>query len=246
MEKERAAGFVQARKQCGVNPLLIHAIYLINLASDNPALANRSKGALRATMQVGSVLESFGVVTHLGSHAGRGFAAVAPQIAAYLLQVLDGTPRQVRLILENSAGAGSLVGAELAELGELLDRAGRHPRLLVALDTAHLCGAGWDFRERDTAERLVGEVDRCIGLDRLAVVHANDSAAPCGSRKDRHANIGEGHVGFDGFRNLLAQPALRQVPWILETPNLEQRIDDRANLQALAVQPFHAETRHAS
>jgi deoxyribonuclease-4 len=235
--------FIRARREYGVNPLFIHAIYLINLASADAALARRSRASLLATLRAGEAMGAVGVITHIGSHGGRGFDAVAGDVAAALREIRAEAPPDIDLVLENSAGAGALIGAELSELGELLERAGRHPHLKVALDTAHLCGAGWDFQETGSAARLVSEIDRLIGLDRLTVIHTNDSAAPPGSRRDRHTNIGEGHIGREGFRALLAEEALRRVPWILETPDLEHRIDDRTTLEALAVQPLGVETQ---
>jgi deoxyribonuclease-4 len=178
------------------------------------------------------------VITHIGSHAGKGYDAVAEQVAAALSAVLDATPPEAELMLENSAGAGGLLGSNLSELGDLIRRAGSSPRLRVVLDTAHLCAAGWDFGRLESAERLVEELDREVGTGRLAVIHANDSMAPCGSRRDRHANIGEGSIGIKGFGHLLAQPQLAGVPWILETPNLEHRVADQARLRSLVEEPY--------
>lgn len=235
IDAETASDFLLARRECDVDPLFIHSIYLINLASADPLLVRRSKSALVSGMQAAEAFGAVGVVTHIGSHGGRGYADVADQVAEGLSDVLASAPQSVRLILENSAGPGGIIGAELAELGDLIERTGRPERLTVALDTAHLYAAGWDFGEENTAARLVAEFAKQIGLEQLVLVHANDSARPCGSRKDRHANIGEGYIGLEGFRRILAQPALRSVPWILETPNLEQRVDDLATLNALAV-----------
>lgn len=228
-----AAEFVAARERHGIDPLVIHAIYLINLASPDATLVRRSVSSLAATLRAGKTLGAAGVVTHIGSHGGRGFDAVADQIAANLRGVLGATDGGIDLYLENSAGAGGIVGATMQELGELLRRAGRPERLKVAIDTAHLCGAGWDFGDPAAAAEFVDELGREVGLDRLALVHANDSSQPPGSRKDRHANIGDGHIGKEGFGSLLAQPALRHVPWILETPDLERRADDLAALRSL-------------
>lgn len=235
---ERDADFLQARREYQIEPLVIHAIYLINLASANPVLVERSKESLIRTMQAGANLGATGVITHIGSHGGRGFEAVADQVASAIVEILARTPPEVLLILENSAGAGAIIGSTITELGAIVDRAGHPPRLGVALDTAHLCASGWDFADAPTACRLVSEVDGLFGLDRLIVVHGNDSARPCGSHRDRHANIGKGFVGLEGFRHLLAQPALRAVPWILETPDLEERVTDRITLQALASEPL--------
>lgn len=215
--------FVSARRTHGLNPLVIHAIYLINLASPNPDLVRRSIASLHATLEAGQAMQALGIVTHIGSHGGRGFEAVVDQIAAGLVEILESTEGGPLLLLENSAGAGAIVGSELTELAALTEHAGHHPRLGIALDTAHLAGAGWDFTQPSQAERLADETDSLIGLDRLAVIHANDSAVPVGSRKDRHANIGEGSIGEEGFRRLLAVPRLRQVPWVMETPDLGER-----------------------
>ena len=246
VDEWRAREFVHARLAYEVEPLFIHAIYLINLASTDALLVRRSKASLIAALQAGGDLGAAGVVTHIGSHGGIGFDRVADQVAACLLEILAPTPESVQLILENSAGAGAIVGSRMAELGDLIRRAGTHPRLAVALDTAHLVAAGWDFAVDGTVDRLLAEVETEIGLERLVLIHANDSAQPCGSRKDRHANIGEGHIGLEGFRRLLREPALRRLPWILETPHLERRVDDLAKLRALAVEPLPMEASHAS
>jgi deoxyribonuclease-4 len=230
-----AEDFVLARREYSVDPLFIHSIYLINLASADPLLVRRSQSSLRATIEAAAMMGASGVVTHIGSHGGRGFDAVAGQVAESLTEILASSPQGVQLLLENSAGPGGMIGAQLHELGDLLRHCGTSDRLRIALDTAHLFAAGWDLTKEGTAECLVDTLDREIGLERLALIHANDSARPCGSRRDRHVNIGDGHIGLAGFRRLLAQPAFRQVPWILETPDLERRVDDLSMLHALSV-----------
>jgi deoxyribonuclease-4 len=228
-----ASDFAAARQRFEVDPLVIHAIYLINLASPDETLVRRSASSLVATLRAGSTLRAAGVVTHIGSHGGRGFDEVVDQVAANVRGIIGAAGDDIDLMLENSAGAGGIIGATMQELGEIIARAGRPERLKVAIDTAHLCGAGWDFTDPDAALRLVREIENFIGLDRLALIHANDSSQPAGSRKDRHANIGAGHIGQEGFRHLLAQPALRRIPWILETPDIERRADDLRTLRSL-------------
>jgi deoxyribonuclease IV len=225
VERPYAASFREAREQEGVNPLYIHAIYLINLGSDNPELVRRSIGSLQRTLTAGSAMGACGVITHIGSHGKRGFETVTEQIGASLGEALEEIPPDIELLLENSAGAGAIIGSSLDEIGTLIRAAGEHPQLNVALDTAHLTGSGWDFTQPDEPARLVSEADAAFGLDRLRVIHANDSAVPVGSHRDRHANIGEGHIGDAGFRNLLARPELTAVPWIMETPDLSDRIE---------------------
>lgn len=234
--------FARARAEHGIGPLFIHSIYLINLASADPELVHKSKSSLVATLKAGAEMGATGVVTHIGSHAGRGFEAVKELVAAGLREILMRVPEPIDLILENSAGAGGIIGSRLEELGELIRLAHRSPRLKIGLDTAHLIGSGWDFGREETAEELIETVQREVGVERLAVIHANDSAQPVGSRKDRHANIGEGYVGAAGFARLLAQPPLRRVPWILETPNPERRVDDVIALRRAAGEEIENDT----
>lgn len=246
LNSERVERFRQARLDFGIAPLVIHAIYLINLASEDRLLVERSKRSLISALEAGCRLGAAVVVTHLGRHGGRGFEAVAGTVAANLMEVVDSARGEVDLALENSAGSGGILGGDLRELGELIERAGRHERLKLALDTAHLCGWGWDFSDAGSAEQLVSELQTFIGLERLALIHGNDSKVPCGSRKDRHTNIGDGYIGLDGFRHLLAQCELRRVPWILETPNLEQRADDRVKISTLAREATRGRESHES
>jgi deoxyribonuclease-4 len=225
VDRPYAASFKTARDETGLHPLYIHAIYLINLGSDNPELVRRSIGSLKRTLAAGAAMGAAGVITHIGSHGKRGFQTVAGQIGESLAEVLEEIPPETELLLENSAGAGAIVGSTLEEIGILIGAAGNHPQLNVALDTAHLTGSGWDFKDPSESTRLVEEADAAFGLDRLRVIHANDSAVPVGSRRDRHANIGEGHIGDEGFRHLLGRPELRTLPWIMETPDLSDRVE---------------------
>lgn len=237
----RAEDFLAARRAWGIEPLFIHAVYLINLASEDARILRRSVQSLVETMHVADRLQAAGVVTHIGSHRGRGFPAVSEQVAQAVRLILDRSPETVALVLENSAGSGGLIGADFSDLGGLISAAGGDARLKFALDTAHACAAGWDFTRPETPARLVETLDRDVGLDRLLLLHANDSKAPCGSRRDRHANIGQGFIGIDGFRHLVAAPALTGVPWVLETPIVDEqrpdrdpRVDDMSALQSLA------------
>jgi len=236
--------FRASRAEFGVDPVYIHAIYLINLASADPLLLQRSKSSLIATLHAAVGLGAAGVITHLGSHAGRGFSAVVPAVSAALVEILRRTPEGVDLVLENSAGAGGLLGSRVDELGTLVHAAGSPERLKVALDTAHLFAAGWDLCDPHAVHLLVTEVEHHISLDRLVVLHANDSAQPRGSRRDRHAPIGEGHIGIEGFRALMGEEAFRSIPWILETPALDRRAEEVNALQVLSAQTLELEAVH--
>jgi deoxyribonuclease IV len=208
------------RKVLGVDPLFIHAIYLINLASEDRTLTQRSQKSLVATLEAGERLHARGVIVHPGSHLGRGFEDVVAEVGANILHVLRDAPVGVELILENSAGSGGTIGSSLEELAAVLDHAQGHSALKIALDTAHLCGAGWDFTQVEMPSLLAQRIRDTVGFDRLAALHANDSKLPLGSRRDRHASVGEGFIGLDGFRLLLREPEFRTIPWICETPDL--------------------------
>jgi len=240
LHERKVAELATAREALGMTPLVIHAIYLINLASRDPVLVEKSKSSLIAALEAGEQLGAAAVITHIGSHGGDGYERVAEQVAGCLVEIVERASGTATLALENSAGSGGILGADLQELADLLERAGRHSRLRVVLDTAHLCGAGWDFEDPETPVRLVETIERGIGLDRLVAVHANDSRLPPGSRRDRHANVGDGYIGIEGFKRLMRQPELIRVPWILETPDLdtkrpeEQRFVSLRRLRELA------------
>jgi deoxyribonuclease-4 len=207
-----------------------HATYLINLASDDAELTERSVSALSFNLAVGSGIGADGVVLHLGSHRGQGFAAAMDQIATCLLEALgraeaiteqlgDGSLRATcPILLENAAGAGGTVGRSLDELAAVLEHAGSEPRLGVCLDTQHLFASGTDYRSAELAEAVVRTVDSTIGLTSLRCLHLNDSKVPLGANRDRHENLGDGAIGATGLAVLLGHPALQQLDAILEVP----------------------------
>ncbi len=225
-DQAREALTVQARESKGIEPLFLHAIYLVNLASGDRNLTLRSQNSLIATLEAAARLRASGVIVHPGSHLGRGFEEVVAEVGKRILEVLAAAPLGVELILENSAGSGGNIGSTLEELAAIVDRADRHLALKIALDTAHLCGAGWDFTRAETSSLLAQRLKDTVGFDRLAAIHANDSKLPPGSRRDRHASVGEGFIGLKGFESLLREPELISVPWICETPDLGSADND--------------------
>ena len=226
VDGEREELTISSREAHCLDPLFIHAIYLVNLASDDHILARRSQNSLIATLEAAGRLQARGVIVHPGSHLGRGFEEVVVEVGRRILEVLRAAPFGIVLILENSAGSGDTIGSTLEELAALIDMSKGHPALKVALDTAHLCGAGWDFTQAETSGLLVRRISESVGFDRLAALHANDSKVPPGSRRDRHASVGEGFIGLHGFEYLLQEPKLRSVPWICETPDLGSADED--------------------
>lgn len=224
------AAFAQMRAQAGIDPCVIHTPYLINLASDDPKVLSGSLGLLRADLASAAAGEIAYVNTHLGSYGTRdrneGFAAICRALEESLQEIAPG----VMLVLENSAGAGNLAGGTLEELGRFV-RTVDHPQLGVCLDTAHAWAAGYEINSQRGVDRFLAEADEAIGLERIPVFHFNDTQVPLGASRDRHYHIGEGLIGFDGFRALLAHAAVREKTAILETPGDEA--DDRRNIETI-------------
>ncbi len=222
--------FRDARAAAGIVTSAIHTSYLINLASDDPKISNGSLRLLKNDLAVAAAGRIDFVNTHLGSYGKRdraeGFAAVVQLLERALEDIAPG----VYLVLENSAGAGQLCGGTLEELGEFV-RAVDHPQLAVCLDTAHSWAAGYDIASREGVDRFVDLAYETITLERLKMFHFNDTQVPLGGHKDRHWHIGEGLIGFEGFRALAAHPALGDKTAILETPGEEA--DDVRNMQSI-------------
>ncbi len=201
-----------------------HATYLINLASDQPDLLQRSVDCLAANLAVSTGMGASGLVLHVGSHKGSGFADCLPQVVDALggvLERFDGrSPGACPILLENAAGTGGTVGRSFEELAAILDAAGGAlaPRLGVCLDTQHLWASGIGYASVEEADDVVAHFDAVIGLDRLRCLHLNDSKVELGANRDRHANVGEGTIGALHLGLLLSHPALMELPAILEVP----------------------------
>ena len=210
--------FRAAREAAGL-PVVAHAGYLINLASDKEEVAERSREALLDELRRCAALGVPGLVLHPGApqDAGReaGIERVARGLDAVLGQDPEGT---TRVLLENTAGQGSTLGLTVDELAAITERAEHRERLGVCLDTCHAFAAGYDLREEAGYERLVGELEATLGLDALHCWHLNDSKFPLGRNRDRHAHIGEGEIGLEPFARLLHDSRFEQVPMIVETP----------------------------
>lgn len=227
--------FRAARARFGLQPLAVHANYLINLGSRDPAVRSRSVAALREELERSRAIGAEYVVVHPGSCRGRSVEEGIRAVAEALAEAADGLGRRAPvLLLEHTAGAGCVLGSRFEELRAMRDAAARLTRLRTGycLDTCHLLAAGFDIAAGRGLEETLARAEAVLGLDNVKVIHANDSRMPLGSRIDRHAHIGEGHIGARGFRRILAHPLLRDKPFILETP-VEKEGDDRRNLEAL-------------
>ena len=232
IEAVEADGFQEAHAAAGDFPIFVHGIYLINLATDDEAHLKRSTSSLKSALTSCGQLGIKGVIFHLGSHKGQGLDAVFAQICQACLEVLDVTPPEVLLILENSAGAGDNIGSKFADLGRILRQVDQD-RVKVCLDTQHSYAAGYDLAAAEGLELAMTEFEQEVGFDQLAAVHANDSKVELGSGRDRHENIGQGHIGIDGFRRIMAHEAFRDVPFLLEVPGPDKKGPDEANVNIL-------------
>lgn len=224
------AEFRRRRAAAGLDPLVAHTPYLINLASPRPAIYRRSVAALAHTLQGMDALGGLGAITHIGSARGGAWTAARARIARALRTALDESAGAM-ILLEGSAGGG--IGGTFEELRDILDAAGGGRRLGVCLDTAHLFAAGWDLRTPGGVTATLGAFDRIIGLPRLRALHLNDSKGGLGSRLDRHENIGAGLIGRAGFRAVLAHPAVTGLPGVIETPGFDHTGPDRRNIEIL-------------
>lgn len=224
------ARFRTLRAEAGIDPAVIHTSYLINLATEDEKMAGNSLRLLRNDLAVAAAGGVTYVNTHLGSYGTGDRRAGFVRVVRALEAALEGVEPGVWLVLENSAGAGQLCGGTLEELGEFV-RALDHPQLGVCLDTAHSWAAGYDIDTKDGVERFLDLAATQIGLDRVPMFHFNDTQVPLGGHRDRHYHIGEGNIGFEGFRALAAHQELGTKVAILETPGEEA--DDVKNMQTI-------------
>ncbi len=211
--------FAQATRDYGLDPVVIHAPYLINLASPDEVIWEKSVSLLRWTLQRGELLGAASVVFHTGSHRGSGVDAGLARIAEAIALILPETPPGVMLLLENDVGAGNSLGHNFEQISMVLDVLPQYEdRLGVCLDTAHLWGAGHDISNAASVQQLLQHFDDIIGLNRLKVIHLNDTEMALGSHRDVHTRLGEGIIGEEGLRALLCHTRLDHVAVLLETP----------------------------
>jgi deoxyribonuclease-4 len=216
---EEPAAFQKALAGSGVRAVMAHASYLINLASVSPDFLARSRQHLAEEVLRCDQLGIPFAVVHPGAHMGAGERAGLRAIARSLDDVHARTRgAKTRVLLEVTAGQGSCLGHRFEHLAEVLDRVHAPERLGVCLDTCHLLAAGYDIATPRGYEAMLAEFDRRLGAERLLAIHLNDSKTPLGSRVDRHARAGEGHLGLPAYRRILNDPRLRGVPMVVETP----------------------------
>lgn len=232
--------FAEELEQWDIAPHFVHAKYLLNLASPDRRLWRRGVMDLARELQAASRLGAAGVVVHLGSVGAHGAVADGvARVAEATSIALNRVPHGPPLILENAAGQGNVVGARFEQIAAIIAASDCSQRLRVCLDTAHAFAAGYQLHTARGLTRTLQEFDATVGLDRLVLVHVNDSLLPCGSGRDRHWHIGRGQIGREGMRRLVNHPLLVSLPYIMETPGTEA--DDIANMRRIRrlLQPHH-------
>jgi len=206
----------------------IHNIYLANLAADTNEHLNKSIESVLHALDLANQINANGVVLHTGSHKGKGFENVVDQVVSALEEILDRSPSSTILALEDMAGQGGTIGTTFEELETLLKRV-NSSRLKVCLDTCHAFAAGYDIRDEKSVSSVIQQFDDTIGLENLAVIHANDSKVDLGEQKDRHENIGQGYIGTVGFEAMLHHPGFAQKSFILEVPGYPEPQTGKSN-----------------
>jgi deoxyribonuclease-4 len=222
------AAFRERRQELGIDGVLVHAIYLVNLATSNDDFYSKSVTTLGSTVDAACAIEA-DVVFHVGSHQGAGFEEGLKRVVPALAEALERCSETTWLLMENSAGAGGTIGRSIDELAALYEALDRHPRLGICLDSCHLWVSGFDVTERRELDRMLEDVDKRIGLDRLRALHINDAQAPLGSNRDRHANILDGLMG-EQLGVFLGHPSLQGLPAVMEVPGPDNHGPDAGEL----------------
>jgi deoxyribonuclease IV len=216
------AAFRKAMKPSPIKAVLIHAVYLVNCASEDPEIRDKSRASLIQSLRVGAGIGAAGVVLHPGSAKQGDVSQAIKRAGKVISEALSETDR-CPLHLEDTAGAGGTLGRSFEELGELLSAAGDGRRLGVCLDSCHLFASGYDIRTAAGLAEAMDQFDRIVGIKRLGSLHLNDSQTPLGSNRDRHANIGTGELGERGCAAYLSEPRFDELPLVLETQGPERQ-----------------------
>ncbi|MFQ6075314.1 MAG: deoxyribonuclease IV [Candidatus Bathyarchaeia archaeon] len=227
---EEVGAFIRKVEGSGMEPVVAHMPYLPNLASARDDIYEKSVRSLKAELRRCEQLKVPYLVTHLGSHLGRGMSFGSGRIVNSINRAFSEVENDVMLLLENTSGSKNSMGTHFTDIGRIIDQLERRDRVGVCFDTSHAFAAGYDLRSDEVVEDTMREFEEVIGLERLRVVHLNDSKAGLGTGIDRHEHIGLGEIGEEGFKAILRHRGLRGLPLILETP-ITSPGDDVRNLE---------------
>lgn len=234
LEKEEIDKFFKAIEDTGVTVSTSHTSYLINIASPDKKLSGVSRSSLKEEMERCNVLKIPNLVMHPGSHVGTGEEEGIKRISSNINKLFDELEdNTVCLLLETTAGQGSHLGYTFEQLAQMIDGVEDKEHIGVCIDTCHIFSAGYPLTDLKDYKATMKKFDDTIGLDKLKIIHMNDSMKGFGEKKDRHDHIGQGKIGLEAFRNIVNDPKLKKVPMILETPKEEDLKDDIENLKVL-------------
>jgi deoxyribonuclease-4 len=225
------AAFKGAMADSPVEAVVIHAVYLINCATKDRELRKKSLASLTHALRIGDEIGAAGVVLHPGAQKGEALGPSIKRASKVIAAALKDSDR-CPLLLEQTAGHKGLLGRDFDQTAELIELAGSGKRLGLCLDSCHLFVQGYDITDEEHLSTVVDEADAKVGLDRLQCLHVNDAAAPLGSCRDRHANIGKGEMGKQGLATFLSEPRFEGLPATLETPGPNKKGADRKEVQA--------------
>jgi deoxyribonuclease-4 len=234
LTEDEIAQFEALAEDTGIRPVVGHTSYLLNLGTPDELLWEKSRNMLITELKRCEALEVPWLVLHPGAHVGSGEKAGLARVAEGLGEVHAATPGfHTQVLLETTAGQGSSLGYTFEQLARIIELTPQGERLGVCLDTCHIFAAGYELRTEERYAATMEAFDRTVGLERLRALHLNDSKGELGERKDRHEHIGQGHIGLEGFRNVVNDPRLAGLPGLLETPKGEDLEEDRENLRVL-------------
>lgn len=235
LDDETVDRFRTGAAEADIEPIVGHASYLLNLASPDRDLFAKSRACLVEEWDRAERLGLIGLILHPGSHTGSGERGGLRRIIRALDWLHRRRDHDARILLETTSGAGSTLGATLEQLAFVLQECECRERLGIAIDTCHLFAAGYDLRTEEAVEETLSAIHKAMGLERVAVVHVNDSKGELGANLDRHEHVGRGRIGREGFRALVNHPALAEMPCILETPKKDEdgKRMDPTNLRTL-------------
>ena len=230
LDRAEVDEFKRKNESDPMSPVVAHMPYLPNLSSPKKSIYNRSVKSLSAELDRCGTLGVHYVVTHLGSHMGKGQEVGLERITGAINQVVSENPNEVMLLLENTAGTKNSMGSSFEDLKKILDRVDDRRRVGVCFDTAHAYAAGYDLHSPRGVDETLVKFDAVLAIATLKLIHLNDSKNGLGSGRDRHEHIGMGYIGEKGFKTLLKHEAVRNLPFIMETP-IDDRRDESGNMR---------------
>jgi deoxyribonuclease IV len=222
--------FNEAFAASPLKSVVIHAVYLINTATPDPEIREKSLNSLLHAARIGDAIGAAGVVVHAGSRKGDPIDEAIARSGEVVREVLAETER-CPILYENTAGTQGPLGRDFDELARLVEAAGASERIGVCIDCCHLFASGFEILEPEQLSSVVDDLDRVVGLDRLSCLHVNDSAVPMGANRDKHANVGTGEMGPDGIATFLSEPRFEDLPALVETPGPDRKGADPAEVQ---------------